>query len=127
MSKVRIDEEKLGPSKLLKVGTCSDCGKDILMTENEKAFYNNLVRTKPGFIFPKRCKPCISAKKKRQVADLSVKVREMAERAINNEFDGHGDSLAQDLTDLAEKLERQFPPTEEVTRGTNQGDLGKPS
>jgi hypothetical protein len=111
--------------ELLTVGTCMDCSEPIMMFESEKEFYDNLVKTKKGFKFPKRCAKCREIKKQNrergvQVRDLAKDVRAMVEKAINSEYDSHGDTLAQELSDLAAKLEQYDQPREHTPKGEHK-------
>lgn len=101
----------------LNVGTCVDCRKDIMMFEDQRRFYDNMVAKRPGFVFPKRCEPCIKIKKQKagrgvRIKELAIDVRQMSDHAINGEYEGHADTLAQELSDLATKIEQCIPKEE---------------
>ena len=59
-------EEKRGHEIHLK---CIDCGKTIVLTEGEQAFYKE-----KGFLYPKRCKECREKRKNWRKAKSKHKI-----------------------------------------------------
>jgi hypothetical protein len=42
---------------------CVDCGTKFTLSEGEKAKFDVLIKTRVGFAYPKRCKPCRAKRK----------------------------------------------------------------
>jgi hypothetical protein len=42
---------------------CVDCGTKFMLSEGEKARFDLLIKTREGFAYPKRCKPCRAKRK----------------------------------------------------------------
>jgi len=83
---------------------CVDCHKDWQMFESEKLWWENAVE-KMRYQFPKRCPLC--RKRKRQARNRSITLEEIQaeiariqEAAVNDEYDGRGSALAQEIVDL---------------------------
>lgn len=102
---------------LVKQGTCKDCGNDILMDEKEKKFWDEMV-AKKNYTFPKRCADCRKVKRQATTVpsvlkDVANDARKMSEKAINDEYQDHGDILSQELMDLATRLDLLALPSAE--------------
>ncbi len=90
------------------MGLCVDCNEPWSMTSREWADWDDLVKRK-GLHWPKRCKSCRTEKRGQQpkvitIFDISEMLKVMAEKAVNEEYEGDSDHLAQELTDVITKL-----------------------
>jgi hypothetical protein len=108
---------QLDRNEILVVGKCIDCGQDNKMPRRVKEKYDQLVKLKSNtdqpFVFPTRCRDCMDRRKKNKflnarLRELSSEIRAMMERAVSGDYDSHGDSLAQELSDMAGKLEKSI-------------------
>jgi hypothetical protein len=94
---------------LISMGTCiGECRKEWFMTEREHQDWSKLVAEK-NFHWPRRCKACRATKRsgprKLTLNDIHSRMKSMIEKAVDEEYEGDPDRLAQDLTDVAAQLQ----------------------